>query len=149
MTEPKNILPVIPVTKEAIHESAAGALWAINEGHISPEDVFVQYKALEKFLEALKPDLNKLVLTEAEKYGKEGFIHKGLKICFGEYGHKVDYTVCGDPVWERLKQDLADRETFLKSLKEPHTYVDEDTGEAITLMPPHRTSTTVATGSFK
>jgi len=71
----------------------------------------------------------------------------GAKLEAREVGTVYDYT--GDPVWVQLNGEikglqskLKEREAFLKTLKEPLTTVDHDTGEAITITPPVKRSTT-------
>lgn len=71
-----------------------------------------------------------------------------------EAGTKYDYSVCGDPVWNRLtseakaiKEKLAERETYLKTIKRltpVGNIIDEDTSELhenVELYPPIKTST--------
>lgn len=47
-----------------------------------------------------------------------------------------------DETWIRLNDILKERESLLKSLKEPTTFLDETTGEVIKLNPPVKTTTT-------
>ena len=47
-----------------------------------------------------------------------------------------------DETWIRLNDMLKERESLLKSLKEPTTFLDETTGEVIKLNPPQKTTTT-------
>jgi len=47
-----------------------------------------------------------------------------------------------DETWIRLNDMLKERESLLKSLKEPTTFLDETTGEVIKLNPPIKTTTT-------
>lgn len=47
-----------------------------------------------------------------------------------------------DETWIRLNDMLKERESLLKSLKEPTTFLDEATGEVIKLNPPIKTTTT-------
>ena len=47
-----------------------------------------------------------------------------------------------DETWIRLNDMLKERESLLKSLKEPTTFLDETTGEVIKLNPPVKTTTT-------
>jgi len=47
-----------------------------------------------------------------------------------------------DETWIRLNDMLKERESLLKSLKEPTTFLDETTGEVIKLNPPTKTTTT-------
>ena len=47
-----------------------------------------------------------------------------------------------DETWIRLNDMLKERESLLKSLKEPTTFLDEATGEVTKLNPPTKTTTT-------
>lgn len=47
-----------------------------------------------------------------------------------------------DETWIRLNDMLKERESLLKSLKEPTTFLDETTGEVTKLNPPIKTTTT-------
>lgn len=47
-----------------------------------------------------------------------------------------------DETWIRLNDMLKERESLLKSLKEPTTFLDETTGEVIKINPPVKTTTT-------
>ena len=47
-----------------------------------------------------------------------------------------------DETWIRLNDMLKERESLLKSLKEPTTFLDETTGEVIKLNPLTKTTTT-------
>lgn len=47
-----------------------------------------------------------------------------------------------DETWIRLNDMLKERESLLKSLKEPTTFLDETTGEVTKLNPPVKTTTT-------
>lgn len=58
---------------------------------------------------------------------------------------EYDYSVCGDPVYERLvkivtgaKEELDARAAMLKTLIKPQEMVDEETGESFRCMPPNK-----------
>jgi hypothetical protein len=79
----------------------------------------------------------------------------GAKVERAETGTKYDYSTSKDPVWMRLDQAALSaseakkaRETFLKSLPEPMTIADPDTGEMIEIVKPQKTSTTNIKISF-
>ena len=74
---------------------------------------------------------------------------KGATFDVKEAGIKYDFSKCEDVIWndidkkmQMLTERKKEREAFLKSLKERFTYVDESTGEIITLYPPQKKSTT-------
>lgn len=58
---------------------------------------------------------------------------------------EYDYSVCGDPIYERLlaifttsKVNLDARTALLKSLIQPQEMIDEETGESFRCMPPNK-----------
>jgi hypothetical protein len=76
-----------------------------------------------------------------EKISKEGavYVSNGLKKTAMESGTTYDYSA--DAEWVALKEKIKERETFLKSLKEPLEVVNTETGETTTLVPPVKRST--------
>lgn len=101
-------------------------------------------QASERILKEIAPN----ILKEADQYPGTEFEYAGNKITKAEHGAKYDYSNCGDPVYEKLLGEstlandrLKGREIFLKSLKEPLTVVDEDSGEVSKINPPTKKST--------
>jgi hypothetical protein len=143
-----NILPVIPITKSAVLAQAQDLVFGLQEGTINPLDLLKLRKCLEVLMDEIKPELNKYALLEAEKYGTQ-FEYDGIKIRVGESGTKYDFSGCGDKKYESICAQVdswteakKNREAFLKSLKDFHTEIDEETGEAFRISPPVKTSTT-------
>jgi hypothetical protein len=137
------------VTKELIKEQSIALLKDLDEGHITPLQLAAQLKFVEDIITNVKEELRQRVVSEQSKYGKEKMTYHGATFDIKEAGVKYDYSHCDDTIWNELKQQLdalndkiKEREAFLKSLKERFTYIDESTGEIITLYPPQRKSTT-------
>ena len=137
------------VTKELIKEQSIALLKDLDEGHITPLQLAAQLKFVEDIITNVKEELRQRVVSEQSKYGKEKMTYHGATFDIKEAGVKYDYSHCDDTIWNDLKQQLdslndkmKEREAFLKSLKERFTYIDESTGEIITLYPPQRKSTT-------
>ncbi len=93
-------------------------------------------------------------IPEAER--KAGFSHLGATFKSMEAGHKYDYSGTNDPIWAELKKDvdranlaLKQREEFLRTLKKSENFVDESSGEEVTVYPPVHTSTTTISCSIK
>ena len=72
------------------------------------------------------------------------------KVEIKEVGTKYDFSKCGDPVYEQLEQmaesaksSLKERSDFLKAIpKSGIPFLDENSGEMITVYPPSKSSTT-------
>lgn len=144
------------VTKETIKEQSFALLKDLDEGHISPLQLASQLKFVEDIITNVKEELRQRVCAEQSKYGKERMTYKGADFDIKEAGIKYDYSHCNDTIWDGLKQQLDDynvkmkeREAFLKTLKERFTYIDDSTGEIITLYPPQKKSTTTYSITWK
>ena len=118
-------------------------------GEIEPLELAIYLKAIEKVAERLKPELQRLSIQEAERYGKGEFQLMGAKVQVRELGTKYDYSNCGDIEFEMIESDLnavaerkKNRESFLKSITEPLQLINEETGEAYKVYPPSKKSTT-------
>jgi hypothetical protein len=94
-------------------------------------------------------------LAEAEKHGKS-FDFKSARIEVKELGSKWHFDKSNDSKYfsiksniEKLDIERKDRETFLKSLKQKTSILDEETGELIEIFPPYKTSKTGITVTLK
>lgn len=137
------------VSKESIKEQSLALLNDIDEGHIHPLQVAAQFKFIEDVITNVKEELRQRVIAEQDKYGKEAMTYHGATFDIKEAGIKYDYSQCNDEIWDDLRKQLdalneqiKEREAFLKTLKERFTYIDESTGEIVTIYPPQRKSTT-------
>ena len=137
------------VSKETIKETSLALLNDIDEGHMHPLQVAAQFKFIEEVITNVKEELRQRVVAEQDKYGKEKMTYHGATFDIKEAGVKYDYSQCDDMIWNDLKQridflneQIKEREAFLKTFKEKFTYIDEMTGEIVTLYPPQRKSTT-------
>jgi hypothetical protein len=137
------------VNKASIKEQSIALLKDMDEGHMHPLQVAAQFKFVEDVITNVKEELRQRVIAEQSKYGKERMTFHGATFDIKEAGIKYDYSQCDDTIWNDLKQQLdvlnqqmKEREAFLKSLKERLTYVDESTGEIVTIYPPQKKSTT-------
>jgi len=122
---------------------------AVKEGEANPIEVVMIMKAFEKVSERVQKEIKENVLTEASKYPENSFELFGNKVEKAELGTKYSYANCGDPVYMRRTQILAEaqeqvkeRETFLKAIKQPITIIDDESGEIVTVQAPVKTSTT-------
>ena len=143
-----NTLSILPSTKDEIQNFSIKIISELESGMIKPLDLLKQIKCFEKVIEQTKDTLLKMAREEAEKYGAKSFEYKGVKIELAEVGTKYDYSQCNDFVLAKVSEDLSklneskkQRETFLKSLKEPISLVDEESGDITQVLPPIKSST--------
>lgn len=105
---------------------------------------------IELFLAELKksPEYLDYLISEVAKYGKGMTTSSGTKLELTEVGVKYDFSQCNDPELVELEADLVyleerikQRKDFLKAISPSglNTF-DVNTGEAITLYPPSRSS---------
>lgn len=141
-----SILDLFATSRAGIDVASDQIIESVRGGATNPLKVRVWIKTMEEILERVKKETGANQMTEAGKYVERRFEYAGATIEKAELGTKYDYAVCGDTVWERLNTDaetakssLSERETFLKSLKEPLTVVDELTGEVVKIQPPTKT----------
>jgi len=137
------------VNKEHIKEQSIALLKDLDEGHITPLQLAAQLKFVEDIITNVKEELRQRVVAEQSKYGKERMTFKGATFDIKEAGIKYDFSQCQDDIWndidkkmQMLTERRKEREAFLKTLKERFTYVDESTGEIVTIYPPQKKSTT-------
>ena len=148
-------LSQLPETKKQIEVFASQLENGLINGQIIPTDLLRFQKAMEKVFEKIKPTLIESAISEVEHYEKNPII-KGSEFSIVEAGVKYDYSDCNDLEYnslsiqlEAIKSTLKDRETFLKSIKEPMQMIDENSGEIYTVYPPKKTSTTTLKVTFK
>lgn len=148
-------LSQLPETKKQIEVFANQLEQGLVKGQIVASDLLRFQKAMEKVFEKIKPTLIENALNEISQYEKNSVI-KGSEFSIVEAGVKYDYSDCNDLEYntlsiqlEALKSTLKDRETFLKSIKEPLQLIDETSGECYTIYPPKKTSTTTLKVTFK
>ena len=147
----------IPASKEEQSVLSSAMINSVLDGEIEAIKAVIQAKSLVETLTLFLKDkgVNDLVLMEVEKYGKQTS-KDGATIAIKEVGSKWDYSECGDPIYNRLssqkaeiEEKLKERESLLKSTREPRTEVDEETGEVYTVNPPSKSSTTSYAITFK
>lgn len=142
----------IPVTRTGQKELVDIMKKSLADGETNPIEAVVKAKSMYEVLSSFlkDDDVKELVVNECEKYGKgETPSFAGAKVQVKETGVKWDYTDCGDPVYdslsiqmEELKQRMKQRESYLKTITERKTEIDEATGEIYTILPPVRKATT-------
>lgn len=148
-------LSLMPSTKDEVDRFAAQLIRSVEEGQVNPLGLKATLKMIEKVIEKVDKATRDNQMTEALKYQKT-FNAYGFEIQRTEVGTEYDYLSCGDTVYEQrhaavesAKSLLKDREAFLRSLREPLTVVDENSGEVSTINPPLKKSTTGLKFSLK
>lgn len=134
---------VISANKKQLQAISAKMIAKATEGEIDPvEGLAAARKGTEffkKMEEGFRPLAEKdLKLEKGQDYKHNSVLFEGA-VTKTEY----DYTATKDKVWIDLDAQIKDlteqkkeRETFLKTLKEKLTTVDEDSGEVIEIYPP-------------
>lgn len=145
-----------PITKSDQNDLANRLINPVLDGDINPVEAAVKAKALIEVLTKFVNDdrVKDCTLSEIEKNGKETSWN-GARLTIKEVGVKYDYSDCNDPVYmDLLKQkgvidkQLKERESFLKSLSNRTTIVDDETGEVATVIPPVKMSSQGYTITF-
>lgn len=147
-----SILSLFETNKEQRQSFALGVVEALESGEVDPLKIHLQVKCMEDIIKLLNSNTiyKKAVLGAAEKYNQKSFEFMNSKVEIKEMGTKYDYSKCGDPTREMFEQrvlsaesDLKYRQEFLKTVPaKGMTIVEEETGEAITIYPPSKSSTT-------
>ena len=143
---PLQLLTLMANTSVQIDVFSDGVIRAVQEGEANPLAVLVQLRAMAQASERILKEIDKNIMSEADKYPCSRFQFIVNKITKAEYGTKYDYSACGDPdlkVFEAEKEkadkNLKDRQDFLKSLKAPIEIL-RDGGEVVALTPPTKKS---------
>lgn len=144
----QKLLPLFYASRMGIDIFTNAVIESVKGGHANPLKIRVWCKAMEISIERIIKETIAEQLTAAEKFNETKFNYSGAEITKGDIYTAYDYSTCHDPIHARLKktsdeakQQLSDRESFLKTIKQPITIVDEATGEVSTLSPPLKKST--------
>ena len=149
-------LSLFETTKAERQDFAQSVIKSIKDGLSNPLKVHYQVKCMEDVIKNITGDAEykSMTLDEAAKYGKS-FEHFNARFEVKEMGVKYDYSVCNDPVYNKLKAQLTvledeikAREKYLKAI--PTSGIEtlfED--EVVTLYPPAKSSTTSITVNLK
>lgn len=140
-------LRMMPSTASEIGRFSKQLIEGVQEGNINPLELLVMLRALEGVSETVRDAIKDNIQTAADKYSEKSFDVFGARVEKSEVGVKYNYEVCQDQVWERHSVDertaaelRKQREVFLRSLTEPMTIVDKDSGEISEIRPPLKRS---------
>lgn len=159
-----SILSLMQTTKAERKSFVAQVIDEMEAGNVNPLLIHCQVKSMQNLIDTfteekvggdLKKKYSKLVLEEAQKYEKRFEMHNAT-FEVKEAGTKYDWSKCGDP-WladamarhEALGAEIKTRQEFLKTISGSLEVVDQETGEAVTLYPPAKTSTTTVSVTLK
>jgi hypothetical protein len=148
METAQSILFLGPETKTQAQIFAQQIIEQVESGNIDSLEVYIRCKALILSLNQVIESIETTTLSEAEKHGKS-FDFKSARVEVKELGSKWHFDKSNDSIYFSIKSKLEkwdtkrkDRETFLKSLKQKTSILDEETGELIEVFPPYKTSKT-------
>jgi len=149
-------LSLFETSKAERQEFAQSVIKGIKDGLSDPLKIHYQVKCMEDIIKNITSDADykSMTLDEAAKYGKT-FDHYNARFEVKEMGVKYDYSVCFDPVYNKLKAQLTvledeikAREKYLKAIPPSgvQTLIED---EVLTLYPPIKSSTTSITVNLK
>ncbi len=112
----------------------------ILSGHLNPLEFYRQAKLISDCIEELKKDAEvfECAMSETEKYPKGKADINGSIVSSGSR-RNYDYASCNDSLYNSLKEQIKQREQYLKSLP-VHGAADPLTGELV--LPPKTTTST-------
>lgn len=125
----------LPETKAQIKSYVSLVKDSVLNGEVDPLTFAAQVSALEQVFKALKSDhlIKDTILEEAEKYNQKTIDRENVKFQIKEVGARYDFSGCQDSKHERLtkelnriKEELKEQETFLKTVKPDMEVYGED-----------------------
>lgn len=144
---PMSALRVMPSTAQQVAKFSKGIIESVKSGDANALEVLVMLRALELVSELVRDEIGANVLTAAEKYHEKKFEAFGAIIERCENGTKYSYETSKDVEWEQLDSEFKnierrrkEREEFLRTLREPMTVVNQETGEVYEIRPPLKKS---------
>lgn len=159
-----SILSLFETSKEQRQDFISRVVTSVEAGDVDPLKVHLQLKCMEKIIEGITSTDEKknkeaaplakrykqAVVEAAEKFGAKEFEFMNAKIKIGETGTKYDYSKCNDPElaeWTAKATELAAKikerqELLQKAPVKGMTILNEETGEACTVYPPSKSSST-------
>lgn len=141
------VIRLLPSKSSEIAVFAHQLIRSVREGNTNPLELHVALKALELLSKEVREQIEENTLIEASKYSEKKFNAYGAIVERGEVGTTYNYEMSGDSQWESLDAQIKtltekkkERETFLRSLKDPITTLNEETGEVEQIKPPTKRS---------
>jgi hypothetical protein len=131
------ILSLLDTTKEQRASFVADLVDKLQDGLADPVKVHLQVKKMEDLLNQIKEnqDYKNLVMEEAVKYGKK-FEMYGAAFEIRSGASRYDYS--NDAEHANLKEQLKQREAFLKGLPPEGSKIVTEEGEVVKVYPPNK-----------
>lgn len=155
-TSAMGVIRQLSVSKSGIDMFCRQLISSVKDGEVNALELKAFLKTMEVIIERVDKETKENQLTEAMRYSERKFHAYGCEIEQCEVATRYDYAASGDPVYnqrlkimEEAKAQLDDRAAFLKSLREPITLVDDESGEVATVCPPVKRSTSGLRVSIK
>lgn len=147
-TTAASVLHLMPASRAQVDKFSDDLIESVRNGELDPIELRATFKALEMVMDRVAKETLPNALTASDKYPGERFEAFGCAIQKGDVRTEYDYASSGDPVYaqrfkiaEQAKEQLKEREAFLKAVKSNMTIVDEASGEVVTIKPPVKKST--------
>lgn len=147
-SNPMSALRIMPSTKQQIEFFSNAIVNSVQNGEANAIEVLVMLRALDAVSKKVLSEIKGNIDSASDKYSEKSFEVFGARLEKGDTWTEYDYHTCADPEWERFRVDeksaansRKEREKFLRTLKEPMTVVDEESGEVYQIKPPLKRST--------
>jgi hypothetical protein len=131
--EPMNAMSVItlmPTKKEELKSFVVRASEEILSGDYNPLTVETYLKFVEDAVKEIRENIRQKVIDECMKYGKEDIVVNNCKVSLSQ---RKMYDYSGDAYIAKRKEEIKERENFLKTLEDPQ--INENTGEVSNPVP--------------
>lgn len=140
---PADPIHSLKVSKDSIGLAVMNVCESVNSGNLNPLEAIIRLKALETFVKDSRTQIERYAIEEANKHGSKSFTFMGAEIQLKPTKTDYDYSVCNDPILERLEieakwanEKVKERQTFLRAISGKETIVDTLTGEVAEIKPP-------------
>lgn len=144
---PMGVIRLLPTKSSEIAVFAHRLITSVRDGYTNPLELHVALKALELLSKEVREEIEESTLREASKYSEKKFQAYGAIVERTDVGTIYNYEMSGDAQWESLDAQIKtlterkkEREAFLRTLKEPLTTLNEETGEVEQIKPPTKRS---------
>jgi len=117
-------------------------------GDVDPLQVEIGVKGVEEAVKAIRKDyeVRDAVMSALSMYNEKTVELIGAQVTKKNMPARYDFSGCGDPQYDRLneqmqrlKEQLKDRENFLKTIKGTEVITDKETGETVEVREPVKT----------
>ena len=149
-----SVINLGPSNGPEIESFAINTIKQIEDGEYSALELFIKCKAFIKSIDLILQGIEESALNEAQREGKS-FSKHNASVSIREVGTKWFYDKTNDPTIADIQSQKAgitekekERQTFLKSLKNPMMVLDEESGELVQIFPARKESKTGLIISF-